>query len=665
MKVQGYSLPQVEITGVQTHLYPHQAAILNQWNVHDTFVLVTKTGSGKTRAVALPILKHHESAVFVYPTNALIADQARAIQQLMHDEHITFLEWTPANANEKLGNEEYALVQVSAPTLENFCKAWHTSNKGEVLKRLLASDKRKIVLVNPDILFLIFSLQYRGSAEAIGYLQDYPTVVFDEFHLYNGVELAHALFMIYLARQMGTFKRVVMLSATPNKEVRTHLECLLKPIEIDTSMSVPQTVIGERVVAHDVELQLIPMARNDTVETAKEKILELQNELYQLRVANTEANKRGEYVPCVVILNSVVNAIALEDALVETGISRGEIAPIRGLSARSSRDINGKLLVIGTAAIEVGVDFQADYLLFEAGDAASFMQRFGRIGRHRPGQALLLCTHREATALESLGDEISRNQLESQVALTYIQQDARAWFVSTFGGMISICAQAQNFKRIIVEDRSADNLMKSRISQWVDEKLANYAMILGADSKLKQARPKMKHEWFNHYAEINSFRTSLPSQEVWDVDEKERGRDWSYDADVKTLLTRAERLWFNDKHQRLYVKGYKGWHYVWFNKTFGNMADFVGTIQTTANFSPNEMQFMQEGHLTSVSHVMQKPKHHIFVFAPYEIKDQLDWRIAWFRCGSQGRYLIAFDGDALLLKEIYDRSSAYNTPAVT
>ena len=518
MKIQGYSLPQVEVAGVETRLYPHQATMLNQWNAHDAFVLVTKTGSGKTRAVALPVLKHHESAVFVYPTNALIADQARAIQQLMRDEQITFREWMPSNANEKLGDEEYALVQISAPVLENFCKAWRTSNKGEVLKRLLVSDKRKIVLVNPDVLFLIFSLQYRSSAEAIGYLQDYPTVVFDEFHLYNGVELAHTLFMIYLARQMGTFSRVVLLSATPNKEVRAHLEALLKPIEVDANANVPQRIIGERIVAHEVDLQLIPVARGDTVKTVKEKVLELRSELEQLRVANADANACGEYVPCVVILNSVVSAIALEDALVKAGISRDEIAPIRGLSARSSRDVNGKLIVIGTAAIEVGIDFQADYLFFEAGDTASFMQRFGRIGRHRPGRALLFCSHREADALQSLGGATSRIELENQVATTYIQQDARAWFVTTYCGMISVCAQAQNFKRIIAEDRSADDSMKSKINQWVDEKVGNYAAMLGAERKLKQARSKVKRAWFVHYTELDSFRTSLPSRPVWDVD---------------------------------------------------------------------------------------------------------------------------------------------------
>lgn len=631
--------------------------MLNEWNEHDAFLLVTKTGSGKTRAVALPVLKNHESAVFVYPTNALIADQAQAIEKLMDDERVTYREWTPEHAKEQLGDEEYALVQINASALEEFRKVWRMARKGDALLRTLRQDKRKIILINPDILFLIFALRYgRESAEAIGHLQAYKTVVFDEFHLYSGVELAHALFMIHLARQMETFKRVVLLSATPNRDMRPHLEALLKADEVDANVSVPQPVIGKRTVAHDVELLSLPSKRGDLVETVRDKALELLEELEHLQSANAEANARGDYVPCVVILNSVVNAIALEDALVNAGISRQSIAPIRGLSARSSRDLKSKLIVIGTSAIEVGIDFQADYLLFEAGDAASFMQRFGRIGRHRTGKALLLCDHREAAALESLGNEIPRDDLEHAVSSIYPQQDARAWFVATFGGMVSVCAQAHNFKRTITEDYSADEAMKARINQWMNETLDLYAKTLGIERVLKQVRPKLKNDWFMHYADIDSFRTSMPNQEVWDVDEKERGRDWGYEADVATLLKRAERLWFNDKHERLYVKGYGAWHRVFFAKSFEDTPELVGTIRTTAGYLPDEMSFLQDRHLTSVSHVMHKPRHHIFVFVPIDLKDKLDWRIAWFRCGTRGRYIIAFDGNALVLKEIYDRS---------
>ena len=666
MRIQGYSYEQVTVEDMQTRLYPHQAAMYNEWKNHAGFLLVTKTGSGKTRATALPVLKNRESAVFAYPTNALIQDQSRAIQQLMDDEGISYRERTPETANKKVGIEEYEIVQISAPTLAAFAKEWGMGEKqkGAALTRLIQQDKRKIVLINPDILYLLYSLRYRGSQEALAHLQAYKTIVFDEFHLYNGVELAHALFLIFLAQRMGAFQRVVLLSATPNEEVKTYLDRLLTPLVIDADVKVPQPVCGIRAVAHDVELNTLPVIQ-DVVETARSKVLELQSELYRLQTESREANKVGDYVPCVVILNSVVNAIALEDALVEAGIPRTEIAPIRGLSARSSRDVRGKTFVIGTAAIEVGIDFKTDYLIFEAGNQASFMQRFGRLGRHSTGQAFLLATPRECEAVKPLGDDISRDTLEEGVKTIYPGQDAKGWFVDTQCGAFTVLAQAENFRSRIIDDWSADETVKTEIETWLDAALTDYTTKMGL-TQMKRARLKLRRNpsWFEHYKALDSFRTSLPSIEVWDAREKfERGREPYYTADLQTLLRRTTVHW-NEKYQRMEVKkGYDKWYQVYLYKSFTDEHEdeCCGILRTTADYSVEDMQFMQEGHLTSVSHVMAKRKYkervtgHLFVLAPEHLRNKLDWRLAWFRCGSRGKYIIAFDGDALLLKEIYDR----------
>ena len=667
MRIRGYSYKQVNVENVTTRLYPHQVAMYNEWKNHKGFLLVTKTGSGKTRATTLPVLKNRESAVFVYPTNALIQDQSRAIQQLMTDEEVTYRELTPETANDKLGPEEYQLVQINAQTLGDFAKAWGmgAKQKGAALQRLLHQDKQKIVLINPDILYLLYSLRYRGSAEILALFQAFETIVFDEFHLYNGVELAHVLFLIFLAQRMGAFQRVVLLSATPNEEVKIYLDRLLNPLVIDASVKVPHPVCGKRAVAHDVELNALPVAKN-VIETAETQVLELQGELYQLQIENRDANNMGDYVPCVVILNSVVNAIALEDALVEAGIPRTEIAPIRGLSARSSRDVRGKTLVIGTAAIEVGIDFKTDYLVFEAGDQASFMQRFGRLGRHSTGQAFLLAKPLECQAIESLGDDISRDNLERGVKAIYPGQDAKAWFVDTLSGAFTVLAQAENFRDQIIADWSADESMKGRIETWLEDTLTQYAEQMCL-TQMKRARRKLgrKPSWFEHYRQLDSFRTSLPSVEIWDVREKfERGREPYYTADLKTLLTRTTVHW-SEKYQRMEVKkGYDKWHQVNLLKSFDDEREdeCCGMFRTTADYPNGEMQFMQEGHLTSVSHVMAKQKYkervtgHLFVLAPEDLRYCLDWRLAWFRCGSRGKFIIAFDGDALLLKAIYDRT---------
>jgi CRISPR-associated helicase Cas3 len=547
-------------------------------------------------------------------------------------------------------------VRISAESLAAFAKAWGMGEKqkGEALKRLLQQHKRTIILINPDILYLLYSMRYRGSQDILALFQAFTTIVFDEFHLYSGVELAHVLFLIHLARAMHAFPRVVLLSATPNAEVKTYLERLLAPHWINADVTVPYPICGERTVAHCIDLQPLPVY-GDIVATTVRKILDLQEKLTALREANREGNAQGEYIPCVVILNSVIDAIALEDALVKAGIARMEMAPFRGLSARSSRVVNGKLLVIGTAAIEVGIDFKTDYLIFEAGDAASFMQRFGRLGRHREGIAYLLGGVRECQAISTFENQMMRDRLECLISEIYPMQEAYAWFADTLGGAYTILAQVENLRMRIKDERIAADELLEELECWLSATLTDYSerMRFTAISRAK-AKVKRHLQWFEHYRAIETFRTSLPNQEVWDVSEHLRERDWCYTADVKMLLTRAERLWYNENHQRLYVSGYGKYHSVWFAKSFDEMGDALcGVINTTEKY-PEESQFIRDGHLTSVSHVMSKPKHHIFTFVPAEISRQLDWRLPWFPCGSKhGRFIIAFDGDALLLSEIY------------
>ena len=217
--------------------------------------------------------------------------------------------------------------------------------------------------------------------------------------------------------------------------------------------------------------------------------------------------------------------------------------------------MKGKRLVIGTAAIEVGIDFKTDYLIFEAGDQASFMQRFGRLGRHSTGQAFLLAGPRECEAVKSLGDDISRDALERGVKTIYPGQDAKGWFVNTQCGAFTVLAQAENFRSRIIDDWSADETVKTEIETWLDAALTDYATKMRL-TQMKRARLKLRRNptWFEHYKALDSFRTSLPSIEVWDAREKfERGREPYYTADLQTLLRRTAVHW-NEKYQRMEVK---------------------------------------------------------------------------------------------------------------
>jgi CRISPR-associated endonuclease/helicase Cas3 len=61
-------------------------------------------------------------------------------------------------------------------------------------------------------------------------------------------------------------------------------------------------------------------------------------------------------------------------------ISVGENTGLTSLEDR--RASFEKCLLVGTSTVDIGVDFRINLLIFEATDAGTFIQRFGRLGRH-------------------------------------------------------------------------------------------------------------------------------------------------------------------------------------------------------------------------------------------------------------------------------------------
>ena len=79
-------------------------------------------------------------------------------------------------------------------------------------------------------------------------------------------------------------------------------------------------------------------------------------------------------------------------------------------------------IVVGTSAIEVGIDFDTEALIFEATDSASFIQRLGRVARKRRGRALCITPYYNYGKLQEnlpSGGEVAYSQLENAVAKAY------------------------------------------------------------------------------------------------------------------------------------------------------------------------------------------------------------------------------------------------------
>lgn len=654
------TLPTYHHPSITMPLYPHQCVLLDEWKKRDAFVLTTRTGSGKTGAVALPVIHNRESAVFVYPTNALIKDQERSIIKLMKLQGISVKVISPDNVNDKIEAHDYHLVRIDAYRLEKFRVALKMRDKGSALLRLIQPSKPKVILINPDLLYLIFSLKYgRTSAELIAHFQAYHTAVFDEFHLYSGVELAHVLFLIYLARQFGGFSRIVLLSATPSLEILDLLNKILdKPLFVNASMHTPYAKVGERVVNYtlDFECQCTGPEEIDTI------LLYLKDKKSNLEKARQKISDM-EYVPAVIILNSVISAILLEDILVKEGWNREKIGVYRGLMSKADRQINDKVIIIGTAAIEVGIDFKTDLLLFQAGDAASFLQRIGRVGRHGPGKAVLFGDSREATAFQSISDSVSRDVFEETVGKIFKNRDSFAWFPGTFSGALTMISQAESIRRKVEEDTKVIKTAKAEVNEWLDNVIEQFGVMMGWEENINLAKRRVQKArnaskiglWMVDYIEEVGFRSAIPTVSVYDWAEKKRGRNPEYDADLIALLKWGNRSpKYRKKTDTIYIEGFRSGkpHSFYLSSTFDN--EELGAVLTTRDYP--FLKVIQDGHLTSISHLFTL-RPHVFVLVPLDFAKRLDWRLPWFRCGLQGNKAAIFDGSALIVWETWKNAT--------
>lgn len=264
-RVLEFRLPLVQHPESRIPLYPHQAAMLDSWAAHRSLLLASKTGSGKTLAAMLPILRRGEYAVAVYPTNELLRDQVRSVHRIAAQEHIRTQIYTPETPHS--ANVDHLLIPLDGKLLDQWQRG-RARSRGEALRRLLSRERPRIIFTNPDILFNILSAQYH--LDAIAPLDIYETVIFDEFHLYSGVELAHALMMVQLTRGLGFFQRVVLLTATPDPEVKQLLDRILCPLHICAAGELQSRIT--RIAVHEVAITPL-IAGQDCVSQIASRIL--------------------------------------------------------------------------------------------------------------------------------------------------------------------------------------------------------------------------------------------------------------------------------------------------------------------------------------------------------------------------------------------------------
>ncbi|MEM3486490.1 MAG: type I-D CRISPR-associated helicase Cas3', partial [Candidatus Methanomethyliaceae archaeon] len=356
-------------------LLPHQAFLAGA--PAGAYVVHTPTGSGKTFAALLRYLERAKAepgpffGLMVYPTNALLEDQARQLKLAVETGG-----WRASMLPEEESQTDFGLLVTSGEMLGP------SGGKGRQLETaldlLLRRYQRGLWLTNPDTLFYLFQLYYRHAGESLKYLSAFRYWVLDEFHLYEGGLLAEVVFL--LDRVAGrAVQDLVVMTATPS--AAADLVRRWWPDMQEVGLRSVNPANSARIIRHSMDLTVHPAngrfsLRNEAALRRLLTIIEATFEDTSLETLGGEATART-----LVIVDSVAVANYLYRALCDR-YGSSEVGAIHGFVPAGHRIM--RPLTIGTRAVEVGVDFDTASLVMEGHDVPTALQRLGRAGRHRP-----------------------------------------------------------------------------------------------------------------------------------------------------------------------------------------------------------------------------------------------------------------------------------------
>jgi len=292
------------------------------------------TSSGKTLAVAAPLFEVQRPAVFVLPFRSLILDHTQELPRIA------------------------VIFGISG---DRFARIWGGSSYEDIAK----SVKHDYLLITPDKLVSLLVAGRKGNAAAINIMHKYD-FVFDEIHVYNAMMLTSLRYFLRSVRywqELGRHKSgFYFLSATFPPEVWQMLQEELELTEDDRIEGISHT--------GDVRLLVKPF-KTITRTTGGEVPIAQDMEALEI-----ETNTVG-------IFNSAYRAWQVWKAvggLLFIGQEKMR-EDVRRRNFDWFRESPEDYALIGSPAIEAGVDFVARNLVIEESYQDSFVQRFGRAAR--------------------------------------------------------------------------------------------------------------------------------------------------------------------------------------------------------------------------------------------------------------------------------------------
>jgi len=348
-------------------LLKHQVETLAAFNDPGVDVIfnTAMTGDGKSLAAYLPVFEKQKNIVAMYPTNELVQDQYNALP----------------GYGERLGKRLPRYSTMYSDKITQLMIEHDNKVRLEEVRKLL--EKNGILLTNPDLIHLMMSHQYGWDHQrkelpvTVGAYFDY--FLFDEFHIFGVPQVISVMnmlgyLMVNYRDRPADRKKFIFLSATPSKLMNDLLERSgLRYKKIEGSYRSSEQP-GYRRILQPCELELHEISQETSTEAWIEEHLEEIHGFF----------KQHKDSKAAVLVYSVATArrlyTRLKDYFEPHGITVGENT---GLTRRDDRRASfEKHILVGTSTVDIGVDFRINYLIFEAYNAGSFLQRFGRLGRH-------------------------------------------------------------------------------------------------------------------------------------------------------------------------------------------------------------------------------------------------------------------------------------------
>ena len=512
-------------------LLKHQVETWQAFRDPDIDVLFNDamTGDGKSLAAYLPAFQDQQHVIAMYPTNELVRDQFSALDRYKRD----------------LGLRLPHFETMYGEKISQLVREHESKKRLEEIRKLLVGNG--ILLTNPDLVHLMLSHQYgwdhqrKELAVTTGTSFDY--FLFDEFHVFGVPQAISVMNMLgyllvnYRAKP-NERKKFVFLSATPSRLLTTMLErggVRYKVIH-GSYASMPRK--DYRCILQPCDLNLHETSQETSTETWVQEHLGDIRSFFETH----PGSKAAILVYSVATARRLVKR--LKDYFEPLGLQIGENT---GLASREERETSlHKHILVGTSTVDIGVDFHINYLIFEASNAGSFLQRFGRLGRHEGFDTYQAHALLPRFVLERLGQrfatgqEVEREQFNTTMREVFPVGQAFIGYTRCWG----VVQAAQVLAELQGQEKRDANTAFAQALQ------AQYERFYAEPDKPVMPKALKKYWALNTpgnapeiIAELNSFRGQSPlSCGIWDTDDKLKTYDLFFllaNANVEALTGEA------------------------------------------------------------------------------------------------------------------------------